>query len=86
MIHIQKVFSINNKSFYSTKKYALSYLSNAIAQRFKMDAVQQRTSLVSHILQTMLPKCHFPTTCEMTFKGRTTIVNTRSETARLTMK
>ena len=67
-------------------KNIISYLSNAIAQRFKMEAVQQRTSLVSHILQTMLPKCHFPTTCNMTFNGKTTIDTVRSETARLTMK
>ena len=83
MIYLKSMFSINCTLFYDKK---FSYLSNAIAQRFKMDAVQQRTSLVSHILQTMLPKYHFPTTCEMTFKGRTVIVTVRSETARLTMK
>ena len=64
----------------------LSHLSNAIAQRLRIDAVQQRTSLVSHILQTLLPNCHLPTTCRMTFKGRTTIDTVRSAMARLTMK
>ena len=63
-----------------------AYLSNAIAQRLRIEAVQQSTSLVSHIKQTLLPKCHFPTMCKITFNGRTTIDTVRSETARLTIK
>ena len=43
-------------------KLLLSYLSNAIAQRLRIEAVQQRTSEVSHILHNADPKSHLPTT------------------------
>ena len=37
---------------------SLTYLSSAIAHRLRMEAVQQRTSKVSHVLQTKLPNTH----------------------------
>ncbi len=40
----------------------LIYLSTAMAQRLRMEAVQQRTSAVSHILQMVLPKTQRPNT------------------------
>ena len=45
-------------------KLLLSYLSNAMAQRLRIEAVQQRTSEVSHILHNADPKSHLPTTAK----------------------
>ena len=62
------------------------YLSNAIAQRCKIEDVQQRTSEVSHILQMTLPKIQRPTTVWITLTGSTTNETVKSAAARETMK
>ena len=55
-----------------------SYLSRAMAHRLRMDAVQQRTSAVSHILQRAEPNSHLPITVYTMFIGNTHIDTVKS--------
>ena len=59
------------------------YLSSAIAHRLRMEAVQQRTSKVSHVLQTKLPNTWLMTLSGSTHTHTHTVM---SEAARDTMK
>ena len=55
-----------------------AYLSRAMAHRLRMDAVQQRTSAVSHILQRAEPNSHLPITVYTMFIGNTHIDTVKS--------